>query len=106
MLKGTVVNNIGTTLTTIQTVPAGKVHIVLTIIAKNKLNQNISGQVQVVKVSGETIDIIGAVPEWVPYEIQLWEGKLILESGDMIKAISSVDAAIDIMTNYTEEANV
>lgn len=106
MLKSKLVNAIGTSIATIQTVPTDKVHIVLTIIAKNKLNQSISGQIQVVKASGETIDIIGAVPEWVPYEIQMWEGKLILEPGDMIKAISSVDAAIDVMTNYTEEDNV
>lgn len=105
MLKGTVVNNIGTTLTTIQTVPAGKVHILLSALIKNKLDATVGIQVKVVKSTGETIDLISSVPKSISYELKEWEGKLILEAGDMIKAISDTAASVDVMTNYTEEVN-
>lgn len=105
MLHGTVVNSVGTTAVTVQTVPASDVHIILGIILRNKLNANVAGRVYVQKSGGATIDIIGNTPVMLPYEILTWEGKLFLEAGDMIKVISDTASSLDIMTSYTEEVN-
>lgn len=103
MFKSAISNSIGTSEVTLQTVPAGKTHIVLCIIAKNRTTSDVAAAVKVVKADSTTIDIIPSLPNWIPNELMQWEGKLILEAGDTIKAVSGTANSIDVMTNYTED---
>ena len=108
MFKSKVVNAIGTAAATIQTVPAGDVHMVLSVFATNKLtadNAFIAAQIQVVKTTGEVFNLIDSTPPFIPGEMKLWEGKVFLEASDMIKAVSDTAASLDVMTNYVEEVN-
>ena len=105
MLKSKILNDIGTTLTTVQTVPSSNVNIVLMVSIKNKLTTNTAVDVTAVKSTGEIFSVIPVSPVVLPGEVVTWEGKMFLEAGDMIKVVSDQAASIDIMTNYVEKVN-
>ena len=107
MFKSKVVKAVGTDVVTIQTVPAGNVHMVLSVFATNKLTTDtlVAAQVQVVKTTGEVFNLIDVKPPLISGEMKLWEGKIFLEAGDSIKTVADNAASLDVMTNYVEDVN-
>tara|TARA_B000000460_G_scaffold220913_1_gene172724 strand:- start:389 stop:727 length:339 start_codon:yes stop_codon:yes gene_type:complete len=99
--------SVGTSLETVYTVPAATTAVMIGAMMANKSASAITVDVQIVTASsaGENADdvyIIKSVSIPTGGTLEAIEGKVVLETGDIVKALASVTAALDVALSVME----
>ncbi|MCP4880612.1 MAG: hypothetical protein GY905_08710 [Gammaproteobacteria bacterium] len=99
---------IGTTLTTVYTVPQATTTVVIGCVLANIVNAQVKTDVQIVTASvvGENADdvyLIKNLPVPSGSSFELIEGKVVLEAGDMVKVESDTASSVDIALSVLEQ---
>jgi len=95
------------TLETIYTVPSSTTTVVVGGMLNNKSGSDITADVQIVtsSSSGENADdvyLVKAVPIPTGSSLEIIEGKVVLETGDIIKVLASAGSALDVAFSVME----
>ena len=100
---------VGTTLTTVYTVPASTTTICIgCTLANIHATANIEADVQIVTAAssgenGDDVYIIKGVPVPNKSSLEIIEGKIVLETGDAIKVRSDTASSVDISLSVLEQ---
>ena len=100
---------VGTTLTTVYTVPASTTTICIgCTLANIHATANIEADVQIVTAAssgenGDDVYIIKGVPVPNKSSLEIIEGKIVLETGDAVKVKSNTASSIDIALSVLEQ---
>ncbi len=100
---------VGTTLTTVYTVPASTTTICIgCTLANIHATANIEADVQIVTAAssgenGDDVYIIKGVPVPNKSSLEIIEGKIVLETGDAIKVRSDTASSVDIALSVLEQ---
>ena len=100
---------VGTTLTTVYTVPASTTTICIgCTLANIHATANIEADVQIVTAAssgenGDDVYIIKGVPVPNKSSLEIIEGKIVLETGDAIKVKSDTASSIDVALSVLEQ---
>ena len=99
---------VGTTLTTVYTVPASTTTVVIGAVLSNITAGQVKANVQIVTASstGENADDVFLVRELpIPSgsSFELMEGKVVMETGDMFKVDSDTASSIDVALSIMEQ---
>ncbi len=100
---------VGTTLTTVYTVPSSTTTICIgCTLANIHATANIEADVQVVTAAssgenGDDVYIIKGVPVPNKSSLEIIEGKIVLQTGDAIKCRSNTASSIDIALSVLEQ---
>ena len=99
---------VGTTLTTVYTVPASTTTVVIGAVLSNITAGQVKANVQIVTASstGENADDVFLVRELpIPSgsSFELMEGKVVMETGDMFKVESDTASSIDVALSIMEQ---
>ena len=102
-------SNIGTTLTTVYTVPASTTTICIgCTLANIHATANVNADVQIVTAAtsgenGDDVYVIKGVPVPNASSLEIIEGKIVLETGDAVKVKSDTASSIDIALSVLEQ---
>jgi len=100
---------VGTTLTTVYTVPGSTTTIVIgCTLANIHATANLNADVQIVTAAtsgenGDDVYVIKGVPVPNSSSLEIIEGKIVLETGDAIKVRSDTAASIDVALSVLEQ---
>jgi|TARA_Y100000034_G_C6581596_1_gene252341 hypothetical protein len=99
---------VGTTLTTVYTVPAATTTVMIGAVLANITASQIKANVQIVTAStqGENADdvyLIKELPIPTGSSFELIEGKVVLEAGDIIKVESDTASSLDVALSVLEQ---
>ena len=99
---------VGTTLTTVYTVPAATTTVMIGAVLANITASQIKANVQIVTASttGENADdvyLIKELPIPTGSSFELIEGKVVLEAGDIIKGESDTASSLDVALSVLEQ---
>ena len=99
---------VGTTLTTVYTVPASTTTVVIGAVLSNITAGQVKANMQIVTASstGENADDVFLVRELpIPSgsSFELMEGKVVMETGDMFKVESDTASSIDVALSIMEQ---
>ena len=99
---------VGTTLTTVYTVPASTTTVVIGAVLSNITAGQVKANLQIVTASstGENADDVFLVRELpIPSgsSFELMEGKVVMETGDMFKVESDTASSIDVALSIMEQ---
>jgi hypothetical protein len=102
-------SGIGTTLTTVYTVPASTTTIVIgCTLANIHATANLNADVQIVTAAssgenGDDVYVIKGVPVPNKSSLEIIEGKIVLETGDAIKVRSDTASSVDVALSVLEQ---
>ena len=100
---------VGTTLTTVYTVPGSTTTIVIgCTLANIHATANLNADVQIVTAAssgenGDDVYVIKGVPVPNSSSLEIIEGKIVLETGDAIKVRSDTASSIDVALSVLEQ---
>ena len=100
---------VGTTLTTVYTVPGSTTTIVIgCTLANIHATANLNADVQIVTAAssgenGDDVYVIKGVPVPNSSSLEIIEGKIVLETGDAIKVRSDTASSVDIALSVLEQ---
>jgi len=99
--------DVGTSLEAIYTVPASTTAVMIGAMMTNKSATAITVDVQIVTASstGENADdvyLVKSVSIPTGGTLEIIEGKVVLETGDVVKALASVTTALDVALSVME----
>ena len=100
---------VGTTLTTVYTVPGSTTTIVIgCTLANIHASANLNADVQIVTAAssgenGDDVYVIKGVPVPNSSSLEIIEGKIVLETGDAIKVRSDTASSIDVALSVLEQ---
>ena len=106
--------NVSTTIENIYTVPSSTTAVILSVMLSNKGTDTIKGDVQIVSTTAtsvnsgaananETTYVIKDAPNNTGSSLEIMGGnKVILQTGDILKAKSDTASALDIIISYME----
>tara|TARA_R100000656_G_scaffold106746_1_gene78950 strand:- start:57 stop:404 length:348 start_codon:yes stop_codon:yes gene_type:complete len=102
---------VGTTLTTVYTVPSSPATTTIVIgctLANIHASANLNADVQIVTAAssgenGDDVYVIKGVPVPNSSSLEIIEGKIVLETGDAIKVRSDTASSIDVALSVLEQ---
>jgi len=100
---------VGTTLTTVYTVPSSTTTIVIgCTLANIHATANLNADVQIVTAAssgenGDDVYVIKGVPVPNKSSLEIIEGKIVLETGDAIKVRSDTASSVDVALSVLEQ---
>ena len=99
---------VGTTLTTVYTVPAATTTVVIGAVLSNITAGQVKANVQIVTASstGENADdvyLVKLLPIPAGSSFELMEGKVVMETGDMFKVESDTASSLDVALSIMEQ---
>lgn len=100
---------VGTTLTTVYTVPGSTTTIVIgCTLANIHATANLNADVQIVTAAssgenGDDVYVIKGVPVPNSSSLEIIEGKIVLETGDAIKVRSDTASSVDVALSVLEQ---
>ena len=100
---------VGTTLTTVYTVPSSTTTIVIgCTLANIHATANLNADVQIVTAAssgenGDDVYVIKGVPVPNSSSLEIIEGKIVLETGDAIKVRSDTASSVDVALSVLEQ---
>ena len=100
---------VGTTLTTVYTVPSSTTTIVIgCTLANIHASANLNADVQIVTAAssgenGDDVYVIKGVPVPNSSSLEIIEGKIVLETGDAIKVRSDTASSVDVALSVLEQ---
>ena len=100
---------VGTTLTTVYTVPGSTTTIVIgCTLANIHATANLNADVQIVTAAssgenGDDVYVIKGVPVPNKSSLEIIEGKIVLETGDAIKVRSDTASSVDVALSVLEQ---
>ena len=99
---------VGTTLTTVYTVPAATTTVVIGAVLSNITAGQVKANVQIVTASstGENADdvyLVKLLPIPAGSSFELMEGKVVMEAGDMFKVESDTASSLDVALSIMEQ---
>ncbi len=100
---------VGTTLTTVYTVPAATTTVMIGAVLANITSGQIKVDLQIVTAStvGENADdvyLVKDLPIPTGSSFELIEGKVVLEAGDIIKVESDTASSLDVAMSVLEQS--
>ena len=100
---------VGTTLTTVYTVPAATTTVIIGAVLSNITAGQVKANVQIVTASssGENADdvfLVKLLPIPAGSSFELMEGKVVMEAGDMFKVESDTASSIDVALSIMKQA--
>ena len=100
---------VGTALTTIYTVPASTTTIIIgCLLANIHASAQVKANVQIVTAAtsgenGDNVFLIKSVPVPFGSSLEIVEGKIVMQAGDIIKVESDTAASIDVALSVLEQ---
>jgi|TARA_Y100000310_G_C20572342_1_gene758696 hypothetical protein len=99
---------VGTTLTTVYTVPASTTTVVIGAVLSNITTGQVKANVQIVTASstGENADdvyLVKLLPIPAGSSFELMEGKVVMETGDLFKVESDTASSLDVALSIMEQ---
>ena len=99
---------VGTTLTTVYTVPASTTTVVIGAVLSNITAGQVKANVQIVTASssGENADdvyLVKLLPIPSGSSFELMEGKVVMETGDLFKVESDTASSLDVALSIMEQ---
>lgn len=106
VFKSVGLSGVGPTLSTLYTAPTATTSTGIGLTIANVITSDITATVQLVKSGGDTFNVVKNAPVPVGSSLVIIGGdqKLVIQTGDMLKVVTSGIAAADVILSVLEQA--